>query len=144
MNLYRTFSWSDPFQEMRRFQQDIDHAFGILNGRQTRDFPPVNLWAGEEGVVVSSELPGIDPEAVQITVHKNTVTLSGQRLATPEGTEATPLRRELATGSFSRTITLPFVVDAELVNARSQDGVLVIYLPRPEADRPKQIRIATA
>ena len=58
--------------------------------------------------------------------------------------KAAALREELAHGAFSRTVVLPFVVDAANVSARSEDGVLVVHLPRPEADRPKRIRIATA
>lgn len=144
MDLFQTLSWSDPFQELRRFQQDLDRAFGAWGDRRVREFPPVNLWAGEDGVVISAELPGVDPDALQITVHKNTLTVSGQRPDGNPGDGAAALRRELTTGSFSRTVTLPFQVDGDKVGARSQDGVLVIHLPRPEADRPKRIRIATA
>ena len=144
MDLFQTLSWSDPVQELRRFQQDLDRVFGAWSDRRVREFPLVNLWAGEDGIVVSAELPGVDPDTVEITVHKNTLTVSGKRPDGKPAGDAAALRRELAAGGFSRTVTLPFLVDADKVGARSQDGVLVIHLPRPEADRPKHIRIATA
>ncbi|MEI7608072.1 MAG: Hsp20/alpha crystallin family protein [Rhodospirillaceae bacterium] len=136
--------WSDPFQELRRFQQDIDRAFGSWGDTRTREYPPINLWAGEDGVVVSAELPGVNPDAVQITIHKNSLTISGKRDDSEPSKDAKALRRELVSGSFSRTVTLPFNVDADKVNARSDAGVLLIHLPRPEADKPKRIRIVSA
>lgn len=143
-DLFQRAAWSDPFQELRRFQQDIDRAFGVLNDRTAREFPQLNLWAGEDGIIVSGELPGISAEALQITMQKNTLTLSGERASSQPGAEATALRRELPSGRFTRTVTLPFVVDADRVSARSDAGILVIHLPRPESDRPKRIHVATA
>lgn len=146
MDLYHRIGWTDPFLELRRFQQDIDRLFGNLADRPSRAFPPVNLWAGEDGMIVSAELPGAKPDDIEISVHKNTLTLAGQRGESRASTEepATALRRELPAGRFSRTLTLPFMVDPDQVKARSEAGVLLIHLPRPEADRPKHIRINNA
>lgn len=142
MSRFQSMLWSDPFQELRRFQQDIDRAFGSWGETRTSEYPPMNLWAGEDGVIVSAELPGVNPDAVQITIHKNSLTISGKRDdSQPENAKA--LRRELVSGSFSRTVALPYGVDADKVNARSEAGVLLIHLPRPEADKPKRIRIVS-
>ena len=136
--------WTDPFRELRRVQGEFNRIFGGLPELRTREFPLLNLWAGEDGVVVSAELPGIDPDTVSISVHKNTLTMSGERRGDPPVADAVALRRERPAGAFSRTVTLPFLVDPDKVNARSEAGVILIHLPRPEADKPKRIRIATA
>lgn len=140
---YRT-GWTDPFRELVRYQQDLGRLFDTLADTRSREFPPVNLWAGEDGVVVSAELPGVSPEGLKVSVHRNTLTLSGERPAEVPEAGATPLRRERPAGAFSRTVTLPYVVDADKVSARSEGGVLLIHLPRPEADRPRRIQIAAA
>ena len=133
---------ADPFEPLRRLQHDLDRAFGNWGEVRPRDVPAVNLWAGEDGVIVAAELPGVDPDTIAITVQKNTLTVTGERPDAKPSAEAAALRSERPTGRFSRTVTLPFAVDADAVNARSESGVLVVHLPRPVADRPKRIRIA--
>ncbi len=137
-------AWADPFRDLRRFQDDVNRLFTTFTENRGQDFPLINLWAGEDGIVVSAELPGIDPEKVNVSVHKNTLTLSGERPAEKpiEGTQV--LRRERFAGRFSRTVTLPFLVDPNQVKARTDAGVLLVHLPRPEADKPKRIQIAAA
>lgn len=142
--VFQPVGWADPFRELRRFQEDMNRLFGGWAAPRTREFPPLNLWANEEGIVVSAELPGVAADQISVSVHENTLTLSGRRQPALTGEAVTPLREELASGAFSRTVVLPFMVDAAKVSARSEDGVLLIHLPRPEADRPKRIRIATA
>ena len=144
MDRFQRMYWNDPFQGLRSFQQDIDRAFGSWSDAGTREYPPMNLWAGEDGVIVSAELPGVNPDAVQITVHKNSLTVSGKRENSQPDGAAKGLRRELVSGTFSRTVSLPYVVDADKVNARSDSGVLLIHLPRPDSDKPKRIRIVSA
>lgn len=138
--LYRS-GWLDPYREMRRFQDEVNRLFGTLAETRAGDFPAMNLWAGDDGVLVTAELPGVDPDSVRITVHRNTLSLSGARRDEPPAPDAEPVRRERAFGTFSRTVTLPFLVDADRVAARTEAGLLEIRLPRPEADRPKRIAI---
>jgi HSP20 family protein len=142
--VFQPVSWGDPFRDLRRFQDDLNRLFTAWPSPRAREFPPLNLWANEAGIVVAAELPGIPAEQISVSVHENTLTLSGRRPPVVPDEKAAALREELAHGAFSRTVVLPFVVDAANVSARSEDGVLVVHLPRPEADRPKRIRIATA
>lgn len=143
MDLFMRTGWLDPFQEIRRVQRDIDRLFGQWAEGGVHEFPLVNLWASEEGVVVSAELPGVDPADVRITAHANTLTISGERASSQPDAKAEALRRELPTGAFTRTVTLPFAVEPDTVNAHSEAGVLVIHLPVPEANRPRRIPITT-
>ncbi|GLS28454.1 HSP20 family protein [Mesorhizobium albiziae] len=130
----------DPFLEMRRMQQEMNQRLsGLTAGAQ--EFPPINLWMGEDSVAVSAELPGIAPDGIDLTVRENTLTLKGERGSPAESEKSAWHRRERPHGSFSRTVQLPFRVDPEKVEARFANGLLEVELHRPEADRPKKIQI---
>lgn len=131
----------DPFLEMRRMQQELNQRLAGLTTAAIEEFPPVNLWVGENSVAVTAELPGIASEDVDLTVRENTLTIRGERKPEPDDEKFVWHRRERAHGSFSRTLQLPFRVDPDQVEARFADGVLEIELHRPEADRPKKIEI---
>lgn len=129
----------DPFLEMRRMQQEMNQRLGGLSAGSAQEFPPVNLWLGENSVAVTAELPGIAPDDVDLTVRENTLTLKGERKSQDE--TSVWHRRERPNGRFSRTIQLPFRVDPEQVEARFANGLLEVELHRPEADRPRKIQI---
>ncbi|AZO82186.1 hypothetical protein BLM15_29210 (plasmid) [Bosea sp. Tri-49] len=129
----------DPFLEMRRMQQEMNQRLGGLRTDAAQEFPPVNLWLGEDSVAVTAELPGIAPDDVDLTVRENTLTLKGERKAQDDA--SVWHRRERPNGRFSRTIQLPFRVDPEQVEARFANGLLEVELHRPEADRPRKIQI---
>ncbi len=131
----------DPFLEMRRMQQELNQRLAGLTTAAIEEFPPVNLWVGENSVAVTAELPGIASEDIDLTVRENTLTIRGERKPEPDDEKFVWHRRERAHGSFSRTLQLPFRVDPDQVEARFADGVLEIELHRPEADRPKKIAI---
>lgn len=132
----------DPFAEMRRMQNEMNRLFAEVEGRSTTAaFPPVNLWVGEDSVVVTAEVPGIDLENLDLTVREDVLTIQGKRDPAAETNEIAWHRRERAYGAFSRSVELPFRVDPDKVRARAMNGVLEVELQRPEADKPKRIRI---
>jgi len=135
--------WPDLYREMRRTQEEMNRLFGGLRLAVRAEFPPVNLWAGPDGALVTVEVPGVSPEEIEITVHQDTVTLRGKR--EPEILEdAVEHRRERMHGAFQRSIVLPFRVDADGVSARFDRGVVTLELPRPAADKPRQVKVARA
>jgi HSP20 family protein len=136
--------WPDMFRDMRRAQNEINRIFGGLRLVPRTEFPPLNLWAGNDRCVLMAEVPGVIPDQLDITVHNDTVTLRGKRDPEPIDGEATVLRSERAQGPFVRTAGLPFRVDAEKVVARFERGVLTLELPRPAADQPRQIKVSRA
>jgi HSP20 family protein len=131
----------DPFLEMRRMQQEMNQRLTGLSAGADREFPPINLWVGEDSVALTAELPGIAPDEVDLMVRENTLTLQGQREPRSEDEKVVWHRRERAYGSFSRTVQLPFRVDPERVETRFANGLLEVELHRPEADRPRKIQI---
>ena len=132
----------DPFVELRRMQNEMSRVFSGL-APATRDFPPINIWLGENSVVVTSELAGVARDDVTINLQEDVLTLEGARRPTQQQ-DVNWQRRERAYGTFSRVVQLPFPVDPEKVQARYNNGILEIELERLEADRPKKIEIRAA
>jgi HSP20 family protein len=131
-----------PLQDRRRLQDEISHLVQSAAAPRTA-FPAINVYAQQDGIVITAELPGVKQDSLEITVHRDTVTLRGERQDEPEGARAFH-RRERGRGSFGRTFGLPFQVDPDQVAAKLSDGVLTLTLQRPEHDKPKRIRISAA
>jgi len=134
-------TWRDPWSTLREFQSEMDRLFagpGVMTGG---GFPRVNVWSSDEKVVVAAELPGIDPDTVDISVMHNTLTIKGERKIEAPEKGAEWERRERFTGPFTRTFELPFAINSDGVRAEYQRGILLITLPRAEADKPRRIQI---
>jgi HSP20 family protein len=132
----------DPFAELRRMQSEMNRLFSGY-APAARDFPPINIWLGDNRVAVTSELPGVTRDDVTISLQEDALTLEGARRPKQEQ-DANWQRRERTYGSFSRAVQLPFRVDPNKVQARFNNGILEIELERLEADRPKKIEIRAA
>lgn len=133
---------ADPFASFRELQRDLERVFERRNGVGAAGrFPPVNLWAGENSIAVTAEVPGVESDAIDVSVKHDILTIAGEReTAGPEDARAWH-RRERARGRFHRVVQLPFRVDPDKVRAQFRDGVLEIDLERPESDRPRRIEI---
>lgn len=134
----------DPFVELRRMQSEMNRLFSGFSTATAREFPPINIWLGEDSVVVTAELPGVTRDDVNLNLQEDVLTLAGRRRPSREQEDVNWQRRERAHGSFSRAVQLPFRVDPDKVQARFADGVLEIELQRLEADRPRRIEIRAA
>jgi HSP20 family protein len=103
-------------------------------------FPPINVFQQGDSLVAILEIPGVNKEDLEIQAKGNTVRLSGKKaIGYPEGVSLH--RRERLTGSFDRTLTVPMQIDAEGIKAEYRDGVLALFIPRAESDKPRNIRI---
>ena len=103
------------------------------------DFPAVNVWMGQDDAIVTTELPGIDPEKLDISVVKDVLKINGSREVEAAKEGESYYRQERSGGPFSRALQLPFQVDASKVEAKYEKGILQITLPRAEAEKPKKI-----
>jgi len=129
---------------MDQLQHEMNRLFDASSKGQvfsSPSYPAVNIWTNDDGQVISAEMPGVQPEDINIDVTGDALSISGERKPDEVAKEAHYHRRERSYGSFSRTIQLPFMVDTNKVEANFENGVLVIRLPRAEADRPKKITI---
>jgi HSP20 family protein len=134
----------DPFAELRRMQSEMNRLFSGVGFATARDYPQINIWLGDNSVVVTAELPGVTREDVTLNLQDDVLTLEGKREPKQLEQNGNWRRRERAYGSFSRAIQLPFRIDPNKVQARFNNGVLEVELERLEADRPKKIEIRAA
>jgi HSP20 family protein len=142
--MYKRFSQPSIWQEMDQLQREMNRLFDATSQRQvfnSSSYPAINLWTNENGQMISAEMPGIRPEDLNIDVTGDSLSISGERKPDEIVKEARYHRRERGHGLFSRTIQLPFMVDTHKVEASFKNGVLLIHLPRAEADRPRKIAI---
>jgi HSP20 family protein len=130
----RVFDALNEFDGMRR----TFRHFGVPS---TVEFPAINMWVSDDKAVVTTEIPGIDPGAIEISVVKDSLTLRGSRQAAELKADESYLRRERWNGQFSKALQLPFSVESAKVEARFSKGVLSIVLPRAEAEKPRKIAI---
>jgi HSP20 family protein len=106
--------------------------------------PAVDIYEKEGNIVLKAELPGVDPKDVEVRVENNVLTLRGERRFDNEVKRENYHRIERAYGSFSRSFTLPNVVDTEKIKAEYKEGVLRMTLPQKEEAKPKQISISVS
>lgn len=104
-------------------------------------FPAFNVWSNDDGAVLTSELPGVKMEDIDITVSGKEVTVKGARKE-EENKDVRYIRRERPTGEFTRAFELPYQIDAAKVGAKLSNGVLRIDLPRAENDKPRKIAVS--
>jgi len=109
--------------------------------RTAPGFPAVNVWANQEGLVLTAEAPGVKAEDIDVSVVGETLTLSGVRQPDEVAEGTRYHRQERGYGKFVRNVQLPFPVDVEKVQAEFKDGVLQISMPRAEADKPRKIAV---
>ncbi|MFZ5808314.1 MAG: Hsp20/alpha crystallin family protein [Chloroflexota bacterium] len=142
--MYRRYRMPAMWQEMERLQREMNRVFNQVYPARFQpapSFPAVNLWVNEEGLIVTSEVPGIKPEDIDISIVNEMLTISGERNPEEIQGEARYHRRERGCGKFARSIQLPFAVDANKVEASFSNGVLQISLPRKEEEKPKKIKV---
>ena len=119
----------------RVFDRWGHHPFGI------GEFPALNLWEDDDALHVDAELPGLELQDLEIFVTgRNQLTIKGDRKP-PEVEKAMQHRQERGFGKFTRSLTLPFAVDENAVEARFENGILKIRLPKHEAAKPRKIAI---
>ena len=104
--------------------------------------PLVDIIEDEKQFLIKAELPDMKKEQVKLTVENDVLTISGERKYEKETTGHKHHRIERAYGGFSRSFSIPAIVDEEKIRAEYKDGILKISLPKKEQVKPKQIQIA--
>ena len=128
-------------REMNGLLQSFDRALSTPRSNAESSAPPFNVHEAEDAVILTAELPGLDPEAVEVAVKADEVTVSGAwpSSETPEGGQW--LRRERPRGAFSRTLRLPFTPPVDGVEAEFRHGVLTLVLNKPEERQSRRITV---
>lgn len=137
--------WS-PLAEMNTLHRDLERAFGLswdhFPGERDRAWvPATEVTSDNGGWKMRMALPGIDPKDVHVDLHRDVLTITGERnLQREEQTERH--LSEFGYGRFERSFTLPDHVDTDRVGATFEHGMLEITLPMAEAAKPRRIEIA--
>jgi HSP20 family protein len=139
------FGGWDPWRDLGMLQKNVNR---LLNedgkGGAAIESPAVNVWRNENGVVITTEIPGVDPNDVDISVVGETVTLRVVRKPEELPQNAKYHRRERVAGQFVRSLQLPFRVDTQKTVAKYERGVLSVTLAPHEEEKPKKISITSA
>jgi HSP20 family protein len=128
----------DPWREFERFNRTLPRPAAP----STVEFPALNVWVGADRALVTTELPGVDKEAIDVSVSGNVLTLKGSRNPEELKEDESYHRRERWYGEFSKTLDLPFDIEVQKVEAKFSKGILTVTLPRAEAEKPRKISIA--
>jgi HSP20 family protein len=138
-----------PFSELVTLRQAMDRLFDdtvfrpytACNGNGDLARLPLDIRTTSEALLVEAALPGVKPEAVDITVGNGTLTIRAEGRAERSGEESGWLVREISRGTVMRTVTLPTGLEAEKAEATFEHGVLRLRIPKAEQVKPRQIQI---
>jgi len=140
-----------PFGELLSLRRAMDRLFDEDFYRMTPPdgqrpeqqlLLPLDVTTTKDALFVEAALPGVQPDAVDITVENGTLTISGQTSEERTDEGASHLVREIRRGQFSRSVTLPNGLEADKAEATFENGVLRLRIPKAEQVKPRQIRIS--
>ena len=137
-------SFSDPFEALFSLQRALDAhlASDWMGGRTTAmgSYPPFNIFQKGDDFVAVIELPGVDKSGLQVEAKENTIRVSGRKTI-DYGEGASMHRRERVSGVFDRTFSVPIEIEPDGIQAEYRDGVLALFIPRAERQKPRTIKI---
>jgi len=142
----------NPVADMERLWNEMDRIFEEAFGRTARPLasrvlsyrPATDIYDTGEALVVKVAVPGAKPEDLEVSFEQNTLTIRGHygyHLSEDEAKKVTWYRREIGTGQFAESFTLPVPVDTEHAEATFADGILTLTLPKAEQARIKRIPV---
>lgn len=135
----------DPFDTLLTLQHALDsfRSSGWLGSGPSGGggYPPLNVFRKGDDFIIITELPGLKKSELDVQVKGNSVRVAGTKAVNfPE--KSAVHRRERLAGRFDRAITLPVQINPDGVKAEYRDGILALFLPRAEQDKPKSIQVA--
>jgi len=143
--------WS-PFRQLTNLRDEIDRLFESPLTELTHSsqqflsgwLPPVDLYEDKDNLHIKAELPGMNKEDIDVSVHDGVLSISGERKEDSNHKDAQVYRAERFVGRFQRTVSLTTPVSVDKVKATYKDGILSIVLPKTEAAKPKQIEVSVS
>ena len=140
----------DPMRDMFGITERMNRLFGEVARRPVaRDeddsigvwAPAVDVRETPDRLIMTLELPGIDPKDVEVAVENNRLNIKGERIFEEAAEGESYHRVERAYGTFERTFTLPSSFAASKITAQSKDGVLTLIIPKREEAKPRSIKV---
>jgi HSP20 family protein len=136
--------YADPFETLFSFQRALENRLSSdWLGDTTAGlgaYPPINVFQQGDDLVAIVELPGVNKEDLNIQAQENTIRIAGRKAINyPE--DVSLHRRERVSGMFDRTLVIPVQLDPQGIKAEYNDGLLALFIPRAERDKPRTIEI---
>ncbi len=139
----------DPFREAITLREAMDRLFeDTFVPARRREVAeervyrlPLDAYVTPNEIVVLASMPGVKPEDVEITIEGDTLTIKGERPAPLENVDY--VMRERPYGKFQRTLNINIPVDADKAEAKYENGLLTLTIPKAEAVRPKTIQVVS-
>jgi HSP20 family protein len=136
---------TDPFDAVLQFQQALDQlreSDWLDAGPSGQGaYPPLNVFRKGDDIVIITEVPGVKKSDLRIEAKGNTIRIAGTKSVGQDG-KASVHRLERRGGTFDRALSLPIEINPDGVKAECRDGILALFVPRAEQDKPRTIAIS--
>jgi HSP20 family protein len=136
--------YADPFEALFAFQRALENRLSSdwleTTTAAMGAYPPINVFQQGDDLVAIVELPGVNKGDLNIQAKENTIRIAGQKtIDYPDNVSLH--RRERLSGVFDRTLAVPMQIDPDRIQAEYNDGVLALFIPRAEKDKPRTIEV---
>ena len=136
----------DPWNLLDQLRRELDHAYegrGEETGiSATSDWTPaVDIKEEKECFVITADVPGVDPKAIEVHAENGMLTIKGERESEKKEDREGYKRVERVYGSFFRRFSLPDTADTDKITAKSNNGVLEVRIPKHEKLQPRKISV---
>jgi len=129
----------DPFKEIRELERKIHNNLPIVENNAISTFTPlVNTREDEKAYYIEIDLPGVKKKDINIDLNDKILTISGERKFKKEIKEESYYKIETAFGKFERSFSIPEDADIENIEAKNENGVLEIFIPKIKKETPKK------
>jgi len=139
MSIIKWTPFLEPFEDMDKMFENLMPSRANMTGYM----PAVDVYQDKDKVYVETQLAGIDPEKVDISIENDVLTIKGESEKKSEVEENDYYRKEIRRGSFYRNVPLPSHVIGEKASAEAVNGILKIFIPKAPETKPKMIKIKT-
>lgn len=134
MSIIKWSPFLDQFEEMDKMMQGLSNQ-GFA--------PAIDVYETKDAVVVEAPLAGVDPKDVEISIENDILTIKGQAKKESEVDDKNYYRKEIRSGSFFRSVSLPAHVQGDKAEAESLEGMLKVTIPKAPESKPRKIEIKT-
>jgi len=133
--------WTPFFPDYDDMEEAMGSMLPAVRGKQFGFTPAIDMYEDKDNIIVETQLGGINPDDVDISIENNILCLKGESEKKSEIDDKNYYRKEIRRGSFYRSISLPTKVDGENAKAINDDGILKITIPKASELKPRTIKI---
>jgi HSP20 family protein len=133
--------WTPFLPEFDDMDKMMESMLPAVRGNQFGFTPAVDMYEDKDNIIVETQLGGINPDKVDVSIENNILTIKGESEKKSEVEDKNYYRKEIRSGSFYRQIPLPTKVDGDKASAINEDGIIKISIPKAPEVKPKTIKI---